>query len=304
MHLNRTTQCEHKSKMSRSAIVVHGGATRFDKKHHKDILRAVERAALVGRGILVKGGSAIDAAEGAIWELEETELFTAGRGAGPNRDGEIEVDALIMDGNRLQSGAVMAVRDIVHPISLARYVLERTSNSQVVGTGANKLYEQMISEGYREEVAPRTTAGGPMTEGYDTVGCVAVDSSRGIAAASSTSGWPGKLPGRVGDSPIIGAGAYATDEVGASCTGKGEQILRIVMARMAVLFVEEGNSVQEACSRSMRLLRERTSGEAGLIMVDNKGEVGMGFDTPQMPVAVAFEDSKEVYSSMTPKWPP
>ena len=128
--------------------------------------------------------------------LEETYLFTAGRGAGKNRDGEIEVDAVIMDGNRLESGAVMAVHDIIHPISLARYVLERTSNFQIVGSGADKLYEQMLAENYREETKSLRTERPQIARECDTVGAVAVDETGRIASASSTSGWPGKLPGR------------------------------------------------------------------------------------------------------------
>ncbi|MHA2600793.1 MAG: isoaspartyl peptidase/L-asparaginase family protein [Candidatus Thorarchaeota archaeon SMTZ1-83] len=286
--------------MPRPIIVVHGGATRFDKKRHVAILKAVEKAAITGMCVLNKGGSAVDSVEAAIWELEETDLFTAGRGARPNRDGEIEVDAMVMDGNRLESGAVMSVRDIIHPISLARYVLERTPNSQMVGTGANKLYKQMISEGYRKESKRNRSSQTPMAEGCDTVGCVVVDSDWRIAAGSSTSGWPGKLPGRVGDSPVVGAGVYANELAAASCTGKGEQILRIVMGRMAVLYVEEGFKVQEAADKAMQLLREKTSGEAGLIMADNSGNLGIGFDTPHMPVAVLGHRGDSIYSSMTP----
>ncbi|MFX0107993.1 MAG: isoaspartyl peptidase/L-asparaginase family protein [Candidatus Hodarchaeota archaeon] len=290
--------------MTRPTIVVHGGATIFKKEKYKEIINAVENAARKGMCVLDKGGSALDAAEASIWVLEETELFTAGRGANPNRNGEIEVDALIMDGNRLESGAVMAVRDLVHPVSLARYVLERTSNSQIAGEGATRLYKQMISEGYRKEETRHRTSNVVMAEGCDTVGCVVVDSNGRLAAASSTSGWPGKLSGRIGDSPVVGAGSYANELAACSCTGKGEQILRITMARMAVYYVEEGLSPLDASAKAMRLLREKTSGEAGLIMVDAQGNIGLGFDTPHMPVAILSPNSNDLYSSMTPVWPP
>jgi beta-aspartyl-peptidase (threonine type) len=161
----------------------------------------------------------------------------------------------------------------------------------------------MISEGYREESSRNRSSQTQMAEGCDTVGCVVVDSNGRMVAASSTSGWPGKLPGRVGDSPIVGAGVYANDIAAASCTGKGEQILRIVMGRMAVLYVEEGLGIQDAADKAMRLLREKTSGEAGLIMADSRGNVGMTFDTPHMPVAVLGHKGDTVYSSMTPSWP-
>lgn len=289
--------------MKRPIVVVHGGATVFEKKYHPAILEAIKDAAKRGMLTLDKGGSALDAVEAAIWVLEETNLFTAGLGSSKNRDGEIELDAIIMDGNRLQSGAVMAVQNIVHPISLARYVLERTANSQIAGSGANKLYEQMLAEGYRKETSTRKTEPPPMAKNYDTVGAVAVDRNGTIVSGSSTSGWPGKLPGRVGDSPIIGAGVYANDIAGASCTGKGEQILRITMGRMAVYHVEQGLSVQKAADTVMAELRQKTSGEAGLILVDRYGDLAIDFDTPHMPVAVLSNEMKEVFCSMTPEWP-
>jgi beta-aspartyl-peptidase (threonine type) len=284
-------------------IVVHGGATVFDERYHGAILTAIEKSADKGMRTLQKGGSALDAVEASVWVLEETNLFTAGLGACKNRDGEIELDAIIMDGNRLESGAVMAVRDIAHPISLARYVLDRTSNFQVAGNGAYKLYEQMLADGYRTETSSKRTEIAPIAQDCDTVGALAIDERGRIASAASTSGWPGKLPGRVGDSPIVGAGVYANDVAGASCTGKGEQILRITMGRMAVFHVEQGMPVDQAAEIVMAELRQKTAGEAGLILADRLGNVAIRFDTPHMPVAVLSADMKEVYSSMTPKWP-
>jgi beta-aspartyl-peptidase (threonine type) len=197
----------------------------------------------------------------------------------------------------------MAVNDIIHPISLARYVLDRTPNYQVVGSGANKLYKQMIKEGYRKEVDSKRTSKPSISAECDTVGAIAMDVKGRIAAASSTSGWPGKLPGRVGDSAIIGSGVYANDVAAASCTGKGEQILRIVMARMAVYHVEQGNTVAEACELMLSELRQKTSGEAGLIMADNKGNMSLSFDTPHMPTAIMNSEEDTPYYSIMPKWP-
>ncbi len=289
--------------MTLPIIIVHGGATRFQTKFHGDILNAVEKAARTGMCVFNRGGSSLDAAEAAVYVLEETSIFTAGRGASKNQDGEIELDAMIMDGNRLESGAVMAVQDIIHPISLARYVLERTSNYQIAGRGANKLYQKMIDEGYRKEVGAKRTAVPFIAEGCDTVGAVAVDAEGRMAAAASTSGWPGKLVGRIGDSPIIGAGVYANDVAAACCTGKGEQILRITMARMAVYHVEKGLTVEEAAERIMGELRQKTSGEAGIILADCKGNTTVRFDTPHMPTAILYSDSDAPYTSMTPNWP-
>ncbi len=282
-------------------IVVHGGATRFEEDAHEGIVSSVEEAAGMGICVLKKGGSALDAVESATMILEDSGLFTAGGNSPPNRDGDVELDAAIMDGNRLESGAVMAAKGVHHPISLARYVLERTPVMQIVGDGATKLYKEMIDSGYREEVEPTKTQPNIMAQSCDTVGCVAVDENGRIAVSSSTSGWPGKLPGRVGDSPIIGAGLYANELAGTSCTGKGEQILRVVMARMAILHVENGLNVDQAVDAIMRELREKTGGEAGLILADSSGNVSFGFDTPHMPIAIGLLDKDEVYSSMVPK---
>lgn len=286
--------------MTVPVVIVHGGATVFKEAHHREILAAVRTSATIGMRALQNGGSSLDAVEAAIWSLEETTLFTAGLGASKNLDGEIEVDAMIMDGNRLQSGAVMAVRSLVHPISLARYVLERTPVMQVVAEGAEKLYREMISRGYRREVTVRRTDLPAIVKGADTVGAISVDRNGRIAAGSSTSGWPGKLPGRVGDSPIIGSGVYATDEAAACCTGKGEQILRIVMGRIAVLYVEQGKTVKEAAELAVSELRQKTTGEGGLIMADKRGNLSLAYDTSHMPVAVVWSGNDDVYSSMKP----
>jgi beta-aspartyl-peptidase (threonine type) len=290
------------SAMPLPVVAVHGGATSFKDEHHSDIGVAVQKATKTGLCVLERGGSALDAAEATIHFLENTRFFTAGRGACMNAKDEIEVEALIMDGKRLESGAVMAVKDIIHPISLARYVLERTPICQVAGRGANLLYKEMVNSGYRPEPEPRDTSLPPISSGCDTVGCVVVDKQHRIVSASSTSGWPGKLVGRVGDSPVVGAGVYANEVAGATCTGKGEQILRISMARIAVNHVENGRSVEEAVQLVMKLMRERTSGEVGLILADEEGNVAVGFDTKHMPTSVGYP-SGEIYFSLKPKWP-
>ena len=287
--------------MTLPVVIVHGGATSFRQEHHSDIIAAVEGSARLGMRALRMGGSALDAVEAAIWALEETSLFTAGLGACKNLDNETEVDAMVMDGNRLESGAVMGVRDLAHPVSLARYVLERTPVMQVVGSGAEKLYIKMLEEGYRSEVVPRRTDVLRIVKESDTVGAIAVDRKGRLAAGSSTSGWPGKLPGRVGDSPIIGSGVYANEVAAASCTGKGEQILRVVMARVAVLRVEQGMSVIEAARSAVSELRQKTPGEGGLIMADSRGNISYAYDTPHMPVAIIGSESDEIQSSIRPK---
>jgi beta-aspartyl-peptidase (threonine type) len=288
------------NQLSNPIIIVHGGATVFKEQQHPAILGTIEAAAKKGLCIMENGGSSLDAVEASTWILEDSGLFTAGGNSPPNRDGVVELDAAIMDGSLLKSGGVMAVRDVFHPISLARYILERTAIMQIAGDGAKQMYKEMVKSGYRKEITQNKTESNKMAASCDTVGSVALDEHGRIAVSSSTSGWPGKIPGRVGDTPIIGSGLFANEMAGASCTGRGEQILRVVMARMAVYHVENGTAVQEAVSLIMRELREKTSGEAGLIMLDNNGTVGFGFDTPHMPIAVAQSGVGEIYSSMKP----
>jgi len=288
-------------KTSLPVVLVHGGATRFKDESHATILEAVSKAAKQSMSVLESGGSCLDAAETGVWILEETTLFTAGRGGCKNSEGFVELDAIVMDGHRLEIGAVMAVTDVVHPVSLARYVLERTPVSQVAGEGATRVYGKMISDGYRKEQASGESRLPPIADPCDTVGCIAVDKHGRIAVASSTSGWPGMLPGRVGDTPIIGSGVYANEAAGVACTGKGEQILRICMARTAVSYVEIGMSPSEAAEKSVAVLREKTAGQAGLIIVDAQGDIGLDYDTPHMPVALCLEGPEVVVESMTPK---
>ncbi|MFO7837554.1 MAG: isoaspartyl peptidase/L-asparaginase [Candidatus Thorarchaeota archaeon] len=288
------------SELSLPVVLVHGGATTFKKKSHSAVLEAVSKAAERGMCVLDSGGSPIDAIESAIWLLEETDLFTAGKGGCKNSEGVVELDAIIMDGHRLESGAVMAVSDVLHPISLARYVLDRTPVTQVAGEGAKKLYGKMITDGYRGEETAGESKLPPLAEPCDTVGCIAVDKHGRIAVGSSTSGWPGMLPGRVGDTPIIGSGVYANEAAGVACTGKGEQILRLCMARMAVSYVENGMSPADAADKSVCILREKTAGQAGLIIVDSTGEIGIDFDTLHMPVALCLEGPRIILNSMKP----
>ncbi|MBD3157382.1 MAG: hypothetical protein GF309_01215 [Candidatus Lokiarchaeota archaeon] len=282
-------------------VLVHGGATRFKNESHAAVLEAVSKAAKQGMSVLESGGSSLDAVESAVWLLEETTLFTAGRGGCKNSEGVVELDAIVMDGHRLQSGAVMAVTDVIHPVSLARYVMDRTPVAQVAGKNATRLYEKMISEGYRKERASGESGLPVIADPCDTVGCVAVDEHGRIAVASSTSGWPGMLPGRVGDTAVIGSGVYANEVAGVACTGKGEQILRICMARTAVSYIEQGMVPSKAAEKAVRVLREKTAGQAGLIILDAEGEVGLDYDTPHMPVALCLDGPEIVIQSMKPK---
>ncbi|MHA2320240.1 MAG: isoaspartyl peptidase/L-asparaginase [Candidatus Thorarchaeota archaeon] len=192
----------------------------------------------------------------------------------------------IVDGSNLQFGSVGAITGIQNPISLARYIMEKTDYNFFAGENAKKVYDRMIEEGYRQEIESGLVEIPQISPGGDTVGCIVVDTNGNIAATSSTGGIHKKLPGRVGDSPVMGAGAYANDVCGASATGWGEHIMRVVLSRMTVLYVEEGLDVMSAAKKGMDLFEEKTDSEAGIIVADKEGNYGYSTNTKAMPTFV------------------
>ena len=195
------------------------------------------------------------------------------------------MDALIVDGSTLDFGAVGAITGIVNPVSLARYIMEKTDYKFFAGNNAKRVYDQMIADGYRQEDSEGDVkpAEGPTG---DTVGCIVVDSQERIATTSSTGGIKKKMPGRVGDSPVVGAGAYANDICGASATGWGEHIMRVVLSRMTVLYVEQGLDVSAAAKKGIAMFEEKTGSEAGIIVADKFGNFGYAHNAKAMPIAV------------------
>jgi len=224
----------------------------------------------------------MDACEKAIVELEENPAFDAGIGSHLNRDRKAQLDAIIMDGVTLKSGAVACVERIRNPIRLARLVLERTDHMLLTGYGA----EQFAAE-----------QGFPLCDAsiflipaelkkwseHGTVGAVALDKSGNLAAGTSTGGTSFKYPGRIGDSPLIGCGCYADNEGAAvSSTGHGESVMKIVMAKLVNDLVDAGRSPQEAAEQAVALLGRRTAGRAGLIVLDRKGRLGAAYSTSNL----------------------
>lgn len=227
-----------------------------------------------GMRILTDGGSALDAVEAVIRLVEDNpDDHTVGYGGFPNRDGVVELDALIMDGTSRDAGAVGALRDYRAAITVARAVLERTEHVLVVGDGASELAssvglerESLLTDEaervWRDGLATRTSADPERAGG--TVDVLALDRDGNLAAGVSTSGWAWKYPGRLGDSPIVGAGGYADSRVGAAaCTGWGELALRAGTARMIVTAIEHGRPVGNAAQRALQdLLTIDTGGRA------------------------------------------
>jgi beta-aspartyl-peptidase (threonine type) len=280
------------------SLIVHGGAWDIPdelREAHQAGCRAALRA---GWSILQGGGHALDAVEAAIRVMEDDPVLNAGTGAVLNAAGEVQLDASIMEGAQLRAGAVAAVQGIKNPISLARLVLE-SDNVFLVAEGAVQFgqasgmelcdprelvveRELRLWEARRREMGVSEGAGSSAAAG-DTVGAVAIDSRGDLAAGDSTGGTPFKHPGRVGDSPLIGCGIYADNRVGAAaCTGWGEAITRVVLAKTALELLREGGSVQEAAAGAIRLLLERVEGRGGVIVVGNDGDVGYAFNTAAM----------------------
>jgi len=275
-------------------IIVHGGAG-ADPSKAPELRPGVRAAALAGWQVLAGGGSALDAVESAVRTLEDDPRFNAGRGSVLTRDGTIEMDASIMEGDRLQCGAVAALVGVANPISAARKVLESRRHVLLVGGGALEFARSvgipecdpasLVTDRQRKRHAE--LARKPVLPGGGTVGAVALDRSGTMAAATSTGGTPGKHPGRVGDSALIGCGTYADSSLGGvSCTGDGEAIIRVVLGHRALRYLKDADDPDYAAKVAVDLLVEEGGGQGGLILIDWRGRPGHATSTRLMPVAI------------------
>lgn len=290
-------------------IVVHGGAWNIPKKTWPAHIEGCQAGCLAGLEVLQSGGSALDAVEAAVRVLESDPTFDAGCGSFLNEEGEVELDASIMEGKTLKAGAVAAVRRLLHPITLARKIMEKTDHLLLVGTGAEKFARQQGMSFCRTEAlltgrelglwkklrkqkkfsSKRLFSGHPK----GTVGAVALDARGNLAAATSTGGTPRKMAGRVGDTPIIGAGTYADNLLGAvSCTGWGEGIMRITLARRVLFYLEMGLSPNAAVKKAVEEMRRRVDGYGGAILVAPSGKIGLYHNTPKMAFAFSGKNGK------------
>jgi beta-aspartyl-peptidase (threonine type) len=291
-----------------SALIVHGGAWDIPREVHGAHVEGVRGAARLGWELLQAGKSALDVAERVVRMLEDDPAFNAGRGSGLNAAGQVELDALIMDGATLENGAVAAVQHIANPISLARLVMARTEHALLVGAGALAFAREMgigevpeeallvgrELERWRALQRDRTWKSRDAFEGpaHGTVGAVARDQDGHIAAATSTGGTPKKMAGRVGDSPLVGCGGYADDRTGgASATGLGESLMKVVISKLACDLAGAGLAAQAAAEEAVRRLGdERVKGLGGVIVVDYEGRVGYAYNTPYMARAYVLPD--------------
>jgi len=287
------------------AIAVHGGAGALDDSGTSGLgpdaprQEGVGRAAAAAWEVLLRGGSALDAVALAASLLEDDPTFNAGTGATLTSGGHVELDASLMDGATLAAGAVACVKDVKNPVLLARAVLERSGHLLLVGEGASGFARESGIPAWPNErlVIPQQRARfdaaqgvKPAAVGGGTIGAVARDQAGHVAAATSTGGTFLKRPGRVGDSPIIGAGTYADDRLAAvSCTGHGEPIIRITLARLVADLVGSGLDAAQAAAEGIRVLGARVSGQGGVIVVGPSGEPGFAYNTPAM--ARAWSDA-------------
>ena len=267
-----------------TAIIVHGGAGQVAPERHERLRAGVRAGAEAGEAILEAGGSALDAVVAAVRVLEDDPEFNAGRGSALTRDGTVETDASVMDGRTQRVGAVAAVPDLGCPVALARAVLDAGEHVILAGPAAWRFAAEV-------GIAP-APPGSLVTERArarldalkGTVGAVARDRTGGFAAATSTGGIVGKRAGRVGDSPIPGAGTWADASCAISATGDGEAILRVALSRAIAARVAAGTPIETAVRDSLRELARITGGTAGVIAVDATAVVGLQL-SPTMPIA-------------------
>jgi beta-aspartyl-peptidase (threonine type) len=308
----------------RPSLIVHGGAWDIPDESVEACKAGCERALAAGWSVLNSGGSALDAIQASVIVLEDDPVFDAGFGSHLTVDGYVECDAIVMDGSTLRAGSVAALRRIRNPIRLARQVLENCPHMMLVAEGAERFAadqglelcapEELITDAERDAwlKCRNSKHAAAHHRGHEqgTVGAVALDREGRLFAATSTGGTCCKLPGRVGDSPLIGCGCYADAEVGGvSCTGYGEAIMKVVLAKAAVDFLRNppgsdphpSPSIQPklscpdapalAAREAVSILAKRTHASGGLILLDRNGNPAFAFNTPRMAYAYVADGS-------------
>jgi L-asparaginase/beta-aspartyl-peptidase (threonine type) len=280
-------------------LAIHGGAGFSTKIPARPYREALMRALQASWGILGRGGSALDAVTAAVVALEDDPLFNAGRGAVYNAEARHELDASIMDGAMLRAGAVAAVSRIRNPILAARAVMQHSPHVLLVGSGAERFARQMRLKfekaSYFASEARLAALRKNLKHHHGTVGAVALDGDGNLAAATSTGGFTGKLPGRVGDSPIIGAGTWADNATCAvSGTGHGELFMRTGLAHDVAARIKYGKQSLQSAARDALAAVARLGGDGGLVALDRRGVIAMPFNSEAMLRACIGRDGRAV----------
>lgn len=296
-------------------LVVHGGAWAMPDDMVQAHLQGVRNALVAGWRVLERGGPALDAVEEAVVIMEDDETFDAGRGSFLNRDGKVQLDALIMDGSTLRAGGVGCVERLKNPIRAARKILSESPHVYFVAEGAEQFAAEhgvalcrnedlvVAREVERLREYQELAARGSANDGedlfapsisHDTVGAVALDRGGNIAAATSTGGTLNKAPGRLGDSSLIGCGCYADNlSAAASTTGWGEPIMKLVLAKWTADRVSAGNLPEWAAQEAMNYLKQRLNGHGGIIVLNAQGQFGIAHNTPRMAWACKTAKKEE-----------
>ncbi len=268
------------------AFALHGGAGARPGHDYARAEAHMETLATSAGERLAAGISALDVVEHAVADMETSGLYVAGRGSAPNTAGHVELDASIMSGTDRAAGAVASIRDVENPVCVARRVMEMTSHVMLSGDGANVF---ALTQGFEKIADPASyyvlpvgvDAGEVEGMSHGTVGAVAVDTDGNLAAATSTGGTFGKLQGRVGDTPIIGSGTWADDDVAVSCTGTGEFFMRTGAAISVAHYVRAGASLRDAIDEVLGDVHE-LGGDGGIIAVTRAGRIEMVYNSEGM----------------------
>ncbi len=292
----------------RFAVLVHGGAGAIKEASRSSRESGCRVAAEAARAILSSGGSALDAVQRAVELLEDDPQFNAGTGGSLTSEGHLELDAAIMQGRGFCAGAVCALPPFKNPIAIARCVLDEGKHVLYAAHGAEAfarshgfepaVEQEMITPSARERLA-QALAGEPGSGGAGhTVGAVALDSRGDVAAATSTGGITGKAPGRVGDSPLLGAGTYADPAFGAaSATGFGEGIVRVSLTFRALMALAPRVPPDAAARAALELLEREIGSRAGLVLLGIDGRLGLARTSAAMPWAAAWDDAPAISAS-------
>ena len=265
---------------------MHGGAGPVAGRDYSVVEDHLRDLTEEGKARLEAGDAALDVVEYAVADMESSGLCVAGRGSAPNTAGYVELDASIMDGATRSAGAVAAIVGVVNPVSVARRIMQETPHVMLTGRGALAFAREQGLEEVADPdsyyVLPVGVYEGEIYEQkHGTIGAVALDKSGGLAAATSTGGIFGKLEGRVGDSPMIGAGTWADDDIGISCTGTGEHIIRAGGAISIACKVKAGATAETAIDEMLVEVR-RLGGDAGIIVVTRDGKIAMAYNSDGM----------------------